>query len=118
MIVTQRPSDISETIMAQCNNFIAHRLTTDRDKSFLMSLLPENLLGLANLLPSLSQGDALVAGDAVVLPSRIHVDKTMDLPSVDFRFHHYWTQGPGDNFQMETILNNWIHKIFSFKKQP
>ncbi|HLD29216.1 MAG TPA: helicase HerA-like domain-containing protein, partial [bacterium] len=40
MIVTQRPSDISETILAQCNNFIAHRLTTDRDKNFLMSLLP------------------------------------------------------------------------------
>jgi len=117
VIVSQRPSEISETILAQCNNFIAHRLTTDKDKDFIKNLLPENLLGLTNLLPSISQGESLIAGDAVVLPARVNIEKLEDLPSIDCDFHTKWNKGPTDGFDVELILDNWVNQKFSWKKE-
>jgi len=117
VIVSQRPSEISETILAQCNNFIAHRLTTDKDKDFIKNLLPENLLGLTNLLPSISQGESLIAGDAVVLPARVNIEKLEDLPSIDCDFHTKWNKGPTDGFDVELVLDNWVNQKFSWKKE-
>lgn len=79
--VSQRPSDISKTILSQCNNFVVLRLTNDRDKSVIKNLLPDTLKSTIDLLPLLDVGEALVVGDAILLPSRILLDK----PSVDHR---------------------------------
>lgn len=67
MVVSQRPSDVSETIFAQCSNFINLRLTNSTDQGYVKSLLPDS--GLTDLLPHLSEGEFLVVGDAVVVPS-------------------------------------------------
>ncbi|HEC93056.1 MAG TPA: DUF853 family protein [Candidatus Atribacteria bacterium] len=115
IIVSQRPSEISETVLAQCNNFIAHRLTTDKDKDFVKNLLPENLIGLTNLLPSLYQGEALIAGDAIVLPARVDIEKTEDLSSTDCDFNLKWTEGPDENFNVESIISGWINQEFNNK---
>ena len=115
IIVSQRPSEISETILAQCNNFITHRLTTDKDREFIKNLLPENLIGLTNLLPSLGQGEALIAGDAVVLPARADIEKLEQLPSIDCDFHSKWTVGPGQDFTLRQVLDNWINQKFKWR---
>lgn len=75
MIVSQRPSEVSETIFAQCNNFIALRLNNDNDQSYIKSLLPENDSGVADILPNLGLGEALVVGDAALLPSLVKLEK-------------------------------------------
>ena len=69
MIVSQRPSEVSETIFAQCNNFLALRLTNDADQNYVRRLFPDNLSGITDILPNLAPGECVVVGDAVLLPA-------------------------------------------------
>ncbi|MBU0577881.1 ATP-binding protein [Patescibacteria group bacterium] len=73
MIISQRPSEISETILAQVGTFIALRLTNSRDQSIVKASAPDNLISLIDLLPSLRTGEALVIGEAVKIPSRVRI---------------------------------------------
>lgn len=74
-IVSQRPSEISETIFSQCNNFVAMRLTNPDDQNYVKRLLPDSLDGVTNSLPSLKTGEAIIIGDSVVLPSIVKIDQ-------------------------------------------
>lgn len=69
MVVSQRPSEVSETIFSQCSNFIALRLTNLTDQSYIKSLLPDLSAGIGEMLPNLVQGEFLAVGDAVLMPS-------------------------------------------------
>ena len=73
MIISQRPSEISETILAQVGTFISLRLTNSRDQSIVKASAPDNLISLIDLLPSLRTGEALVIGEAVKIPSRVRI---------------------------------------------
>jgi hypothetical protein len=88
LVVSQRPSDVSRTILSQCNNFLALRLTNDVDQSVIKRLMPDSLAGLTSVLPLLDTGEALMLGDAVLLPSRIK----LDLPSItpDSATRDFW----------------------------
>ena len=79
--VSQRPSDVSRTILSQCNNFITLRQTNDKDQNVIRSLVPDSLGGLIDILPMLDIGEALVLGDAVLLPSRIKLSAPTVKPS-------------------------------------
>ncbi len=70
-IVTQRPADISQRILSQCNTLFCLRLTTSADQEFVNTALPENDLSLFKMLPSLRTRDAVVVGDAVSMPMRL-----------------------------------------------
>src|SRR5665213_146015 len=74
LIVSQRPADVSRTVLSQCNNFIVLRLTNDQDQTVVQHLMPESMGGLTAVLPLLDVGEALVLGDAMVLPTRIQID--------------------------------------------
>ncbi len=69
MVVSQRPSEVSETIFSQCSNFIALRLTNLTDQNYIKSLLPDLSVGIGEMLPNLVQGEFLAVGDAVLMPS-------------------------------------------------
>jgi len=69
MVVSQRPSEVSETIFSQCSNFIALRLTNAIDQNYIKSLLPDLSAGIGDLLPNLSQGEFLAVGDAILMPT-------------------------------------------------
>lgn len=87
LVVSQRPSDVSKTILSQCNNFLALRLTNESDQNVIKRLMPDSLAGLTSILPLLDTGEALMLGDAVLLPSRIKLDKptiTPDSATRDF----------------------------------
>lgn len=81
MVVTQRPSEISETILAQVGTFIALRLTNSGDKGNVQSAAPNNMNSLIELLPSLRIGEAIVVGEAINIPSRIRVELVEPRPS-------------------------------------
>ena len=81
VIMSQRPSEISETIFSQCNNFIAMRLTNPEDQNYVKRLLPESLGPLTDSLPTLGQGDALLIGEAVIMPSLVKIDRCDPEPS-------------------------------------
>lgn len=74
LVVSQRPSDVSRTILSQCNNFLALRLTNETDQGVIKRLMPDSLAGLTSILPLLDTGEALLLGDAVLLPTRIKLD--------------------------------------------
>jgi uncharacterized protein len=73
MIVSQRPSEIDETILSQCGTLIALRLANPTDRARVKGALPDNLAGLMDLLPVLRTGEAIVAGEAARLPVRCRI---------------------------------------------
>lgn len=75
LAVSQRPADVSKTILSQCNNFVVLRMTNERDKSVIKNLLPDALKSTIESLPLLDVGEALVVGDAILLPSKMVLDK-------------------------------------------
>jgi DNA helicase HerA-like ATPase len=96
MIVSQRPSDVSPTILSQCNNVVALRLTNGDDQATVRKLMPESLEGLMDTLPILDIGEALVVGDAVLLPSRIRIHPPKEKPlSATIDFWDEWAKEPG-----------------------
>ena len=80
VIISQRPSDVSTTILSQCNNVIALRLTNSDDRSPVSKLMPASLESLLEVLPTMDIGEALVVGAAVLLPSRIKINEPEEKP--------------------------------------
>lgn len=73
VVVTQRPADVNRTVLSQCSNVVAMRLTNAEDQAVIRRLLPDSLGGLADALPLLDTGEAIVVGDAILLPSRVQL---------------------------------------------
>ena len=94
MLASQRPSEISETIFSQCNNFIAMRLTNPNDQGYVKRLLPDTLGNLIEKLPSLSAGEALLIGEAIVMPSVVQIDECKENKpsSNDIPYWHLWKE--------------------------
>ncbi|MGQ3670896.1 ATP-binding protein [Xanthobacter sp. TB0136] len=90
LVVSQRPSDVSRTILSQCNNFLALRLTNDSDQNVIKRLMPDSLVGLTAMLPLLDTGEALLLGDAVLLPTRIKLDQPQVKP--DSATRDFWKE--------------------------
>lgn len=80
MVVSQRPSEVSDTIFAQCNNFVSLRLTNTSDQAYIKNLLPNNTNSVADVLPTLQPGQCLVVGDATPLPSIVQMEKPKPEP--------------------------------------
>jgi hypothetical protein len=74
MIVSQRPSEVNSTILSQCGTFFALRLANTLDRGHITSAITDNLEGLTNMLPILRTGEAIILGEAVMLPMRTLID--------------------------------------------
>src|SRR6185312_1724109 len=94
VLSSQRPSELSPTVLSQCNTFLLHRISNDRDQELVHRLVPDNLRGLLRELPSLPSQNAILLGWASELPVLVRMD---DLPrahqprSDDPDFWHVWT---------------------------
>jgi DNA helicase HerA-like ATPase len=81
VLISQRPSRLDETTLAQCNSFLVLRLVNPRDKSFVRSVM-ENLTDAdANILQTFGPGQGIVSGQAVEFPLLVKVDRDVDLES-------------------------------------
>ena len=93
MVVSQRPSEVSETIFSQCNNFVVLRLTNFNDQNCVKRLLPDNNSSLVDCLPTLSSGEALIVGDATTIPAIIKMDLPDPRPKSDnVNFFSEWNK--------------------------
>ncbi|ALN80401.1 ATP-binding protein [Lysobacter antibioticus] len=91
LLASQRPSEISETIFSQCNNFIAMRLTNPVDQGYVKKLLPDSLGALIDKMTSFRQGEALLVGESIVLPSIVQIDRCTQAPSSnDIPYWELW----------------------------
>lgn len=72
---SQRPSDISPTIMSQTHNYLIHRLVNDRDLIMLENTMPTLDRNSYLMIPSLGQGEAIITGSAMQVPVFVKVEK-------------------------------------------
>jgi DNA helicase HerA-like ATPase len=107
LLASQRPSEISETIFSQCNNFIAMRLTNPNDQNYVKKLLPDTLGNIIDELPTLRAGEALLLGESVVLPSIVQIEKCDLAPSSnDIPYWELW-KDEWKNLNFEELKNEW-----------
>lgn len=108
LLSSQRPSEISETIFSQCSNFLAMRLTNPSDQNYVARLLPDTLGDLCNKLATLSAGEALLIGEAVVMPSLVKVNECNPGPSSnDIPYFQLWKE-EWKNLDFESIKKSWL----------
>jgi len=99
IVISQRPSEVNRTVLSQCNNFIALRLSNAEDQAVIKKLLPDNLAELTDVLPILDIGEALVVGDASLLPTRIIIDEPTIKPTSATR--EFWKDWSNDNAKQD-----------------
>jgi uncharacterized protein len=91
MIVSQRPSEISETIFSQCNNFVVMRLTNPTDQQYVKRLMPDNVSAITDSLSVLERQEALIIGDSIPIPTIVKIKDLIDKPdSNDIYFRSEW----------------------------
>lgn len=107
MIVSQRPSEVSSTIFAQCNNFIALRLTNDTDQQYVKRLFPDNSSAITDILPNMSPGECIVVGDAVILPAVIQMPLPCPEPhSQSVKVMKEWME-MWKNITFDEVIKRW-----------
>jgi uncharacterized protein len=109
-VVSQRPNELSETVLAQCNTFICLRLTNPDDQAYVRNLVPESERDLIEVLSSLGRGEALAMGQAIPLPTRLQFFKPSPEPnSSDVDFYDQWITGLKD-LDVDDIVDRWRHQ--------
>lgn len=109
MLASQRPSEISETIFSQCNNFITMRLTNPNDQNYVKRLLPDTMGQLIDKMPTLKSGECLLIGDAIVLPSIVKINPCDPKPSSnDIPYWDLWKKEWQD-IDIQLITDIWRH---------
>lgn len=107
MVVSQRPSEVSETIFAQCNNFMSLRLTNDADQTYVRRLFPDNANAITEILPNLAPGECVVVGDAVLLPAVIKMSLPFPEPhSQSVKVHKEWKEQWRD-VSFAQVIERW-----------
>ncbi|MDY4894210.1 MAG: ATP-binding protein [Agathobacter sp.] len=110
VVISQRPSEVNRTVLSQCNNFVAMRLTNADDQAVIKRLLPDSLGDYSETLPILDIGEAIVVGDASILPSRIKVDTPNLKPrSATVNFWDEWSK--------DTSFNDIKNAVEALRKQ-
>jgi hypothetical protein len=106
-VVSQRPHELSETVLAQCGSFICLRVTNPDDQQYIRDLVPDAEANLVNILAALGRGEAMALGEAVPLPTRFQFHPPNPAPnSNDIDFFNMWRDGPG-TVDVEAIVRRW-----------
>ncbi len=106
-VVSQRPTELSETMLAQCSSFICLRTTNPDDQEYIKKLVPEAEGDLTDILSSLGRGEALVLGEAAPIPTRVQVYRPNPEPkSNDVDYFTGWWKGT-DDLDVEEIVHFW-----------
>jgi hypothetical protein len=104
VVVSQRPSEVNRTVLSQSSNYIAMRLLNVEDRAVIRALLPDSLGGFSDLLQVLDEGEALVVGDASLLPSRVRIEPPVRRPnSGTVPFWTKWGSGAADARIAESV---------------
>ncbi len=80
LLVTQRPSELDETVLSQCGTIVSLRMNNSKDRIHIQSAIQDELQAIVDLLPSLRTGEGIVSGEAVKIPSRVKFHKASNTP--------------------------------------
>jgi DNA helicase HerA-like ATPase len=109
-LISQRPSELAETILSQCNTLIALRMSNEQDQHFVQRALPDAVRSLIDSLPTLRAQEALVVGEGTAVPVRVRFS---DLPedrrphSADVPFATLWSADTADDAYVTDIVRRW-----------
>jgi len=110
-VISQRPTELSETVLAQCSNYLCLRISNPDDQAYVRGLMPEGEADLADILASLGRGEALAVGDATPLPTRFQVYPPNPPPaSADVPLSRSWRSGPEELDVMDIVQHWWQQK--------
>lgn len=90
VLSSQRPSELSPTVLSQCNTFLLHRISNDNDQELVNKLLPDNLRGLLRELPSLPSQRAILLGWASELPVMVQMNYLNERHRPQSNDPNYW----------------------------
>ena len=106
-IVSQRPHELSETVLAQCGTFICLRISNPDDQEYVRALVPDSAIGTFAALTSLARGEVIIMGDAVPMPVRLQVNMPSPPPnSQDIDYSEKWKAGVED-ISVEDLVSRW-----------
>lgn len=114
MLVTQRPSELDETVMSQCGTIIALRMNNNKDRGHVRGAIQDELQTMIDLLPNLRTGEAIISGEAVKIPSRVQFYKLGNAPKgSDPNVTECWKSEPDiDLFSYGKLVSLWQNQKF------
>jgi DNA helicase HerA-like ATPase len=108
VISSQRPSELSKTVLSQCSSFVVHRLQNPEDLRYFKEIVPGIYADLLNQLPALVPQTALVLGECVRAPALVKIREAKPLPrSRDPRFYEHWVAEASGIVPVEEICARW-----------
>ena len=108
LLVTQRPSELDETVLSQCGTLIALRMNNSKDRGHISSAVQDELQTMIDLLPSLRTGEGIVSGEAVKIPSRVKFFRISNAPkSADPKVSEQWQKDKPDANLYKEVIKNW-----------
>ena len=109
-LISQRPSELSESVLSQCNTIVALRMSNEQDQNYVKRALPENVKSLVDALPALRTKEAIVVGEGATVPVRLLFD---DLPkdrmprSADIPFADSWKTDGSTDEHVKKAIQQW-----------
>lgn len=113
VLSSQRPSELSPTVLSQCNSFLLHRISNDRDQELVHRLLPDNMRGVLREMPSLPSQYAVLLGWASELPVMVKMrtlPKSQCPQSDDPDYWDVWTGYSERKINWDQIADEWQNK--------
>ncbi len=114
LLVTQRPSELDETVLSQCGSIVALRMTNSRDKGHVASAMQDELREMSDVLSSLRTGEAIVSGEAVRIPSRVKFFQAANAAmSSDPIASKLWANARPAETEYVISVRNWRNQSFN-----
>jgi len=109
LVTSQRPSELSKTVLSQCNSFIIHRLQNPEDQKYVRQLVSSANEDILQQLPILPQQHVVIMGDAVRTPVQARMNNANPRPnSNNPEFIENWTKETDNNFpDYKGIAESW-----------
>jgi uncharacterized protein len=109
-LISQRPSDLSESVLSQCGTIISLRMNNDRDQAYVRNAMPEGARGFLDSLPALRNHECIICGEGVAIPIRVRIDdlEASKRPaSDDPEFSMSWNESVSDPKMVSRVIRRW-----------
>lgn len=119
LLVSQRPSELDETVLSQCGTMIALRMNNSRDRAHVQSAIQDELHNMVDSLPGLRTGEAIITGEGVRIPSRIQFYRLENaVKSSDPDVAGCWRKKPDNSqLQYDKLVTLWQNQKFDERKK-
>lgn len=108
VVASQRPSELSKTVLSQCNSFIVHRLQNPEDLRYFKEIVPDIYEPMLDQIPALAPQTALILGECVPAPALVRIRQARPVPrSRNPMFYKYWVADSAPSIQVEEICAQW-----------